>query len=143
MKTTLCALCFLCATAAFGQSASVLSNVPQPMVMPDHVQRAEEHGMRPFDNLRGESNYSYAQGEQPLTDFGTGKVEAERLVELVRSNFQLTPKGMIDALKLRRPVYRKTAAFGHFGRTEPTFTWEATDKAEALKEGARLAVAAK
>jgi len=70
--------------------------------------------------------------------FGTGKVEAERLVELVRSNFQLTPKGMIDSLKLRRPIYRKTAAFGHFGRTEPTFTWEATDKAEALKEGARL-----
>jgi S-adenosylmethionine synthetase len=75
--------------------------------------------------------------------FGTGKVEAERLVELVRSNFQLTPKGMIESLKLRRPIYRKTAAFGHFGRTEPTFTWEATDKAEALKEGAKLAAAAK
>jgi S-adenosylmethionine synthetase len=75
--------------------------------------------------------------------FGTGKVESERLVELVRSNFQLTPKGMIDSLKLRRPVYRKTAAFGHFGRTEPTFTWEATDKAEALKEGAKLTAVAK
>ncbi len=75
MKTTICALCFLCATAAFGQSASVLSNNPQPLVLTDHPQRAEEHSMRPFDNLRGESNYSYAQGEQPLSDFGTGKVE--------------------------------------------------------------------
>ena len=56
------------------------------------------------------------------------------MVELVRANFSLTPKGMIDTLKLRRPIYRKTAAFGHFGRTEDTFTWEATDKAGALKE---------
>ena len=75
MKTTLFALYFLCATAAFGQAASALSSVPQPLVMSDHPQRAEEHSMRPFDNLRGESNYSYAQGEQPLSDFGTGKVE--------------------------------------------------------------------
>jgi S-adenosylmethionine synthetase len=74
--------------------------------------------------------------------FGTGKVEAERLVELVRSNFQLTPKGMIDSLKLRRPIYRKTAAFGHFGRTEDSFSWEATDKAEALKEHAAAAAKA-
>ena len=55
-------------------------------------------------------------------------------MELIRANFPLTPKGMIDHLKLRRPIYRKTAAFGHFGRTEDTFTWEATDKAAALKE---------
>ena len=55
-----------------------------------------------------------------VNTFGTGKVEEERLVELIRANFQLTPKGMIDHLKLRRPIYRKTAAFGHFGRTEPT-----------------------
>ena len=48
---------------------------------------------------------------------------------------------MIDSLKLRRPIYRQTAAFGHFGRTEPSFTWEATDKAEALREGSRAAVA--
>jgi S-adenosylmethionine synthetase len=97
---------------------------------------------------RCEVQLAYAIGvAEPVSvmvdTFGTGKVEAERLVELIRSNFQLTPKGMIDSLKLRRPVYRKTAAFGHFGRTEPTFTWEATDKAEALKEGAKLAVAAK
>ena len=72
-----------------------------------------------------------------VNTFGTGSVEDERLVELIRANLVLTPKGMIEHLKLRRPVYRKTAAFGHFGRTEETFTWEATDKAEALKESGR------
>jgi S-adenosylmethionine synthetase len=76
--------------------------------------------------------------------FGTGKIEEERLVELVRANFSLTPKGMIESLKLRRPIYRTTAAFGHFGRTEDSFTWEKTDKAAALKEaGQTAAVAAK
>ncbi len=76
--------------------------------------------------------------------FGTGKIEEERLVELVRANFSLTPKGMIDSLQLRRPIYRTTAAFGHFGRTEKSFTWEATDKAAALKEaGMATAVASK
>ena len=73
-----------------------------------------------------------------VNTFGTGTIPEERLVELVRANFPLTPKGMIDSLKLRRPIYRKTAAFGHFGRTEDTFTWEATDKAHALK-GSRQA----
>ena len=58
---------------------------------------------------------------------------------MVRSTFPLTPKGMIDHLKLRRPMYRKTAAFGHFGRTEDTFTWEAIDKAEALRAEATVA----
>jgi S-adenosylmethionine synthetase len=75
--------------------------------------------------------------------FGTGTVEEERLVELVRELFPLTPKGMIDHLKLRQPIYRKTAAFGHFGRTEASFTWEATDKAAALRENSRAAVAAR
>jgi hypothetical protein len=75
MKTTLFALCFLCATAAFGQSASVLSNNPSPIVVADHPEHAAQHSMRPDDNLRGDSLYSYAQGEQPLSDFGTGKVE--------------------------------------------------------------------
>ncbi len=74
--------------------------------------------------------------------FGTGVVEEERLVQLVRDHFPLTPKGMIDHLKLRRPIYQKTAAFGHFGRTESTFTWEAADKAEALRESARVVAAA-
>jgi len=54
----------------------------------------------------------------------------------VRSHFKLTPKGIIETLNLRRPIYRKTAAFGHFGRTEPEFTWERTDKADALRADA-------
>jgi S-adenosylmethionine synthetase len=66
--------------------------------------------------------------------FGTGHLPEEALVDLVRAHFKLTPKGMIETLKLRRPIYRKTASFGHFGRTEETFSWEATDKAHVLKE---------
>jgi S-adenosylmethionine synthetase len=97
---------------------------------------------------RCEVQLAYAIGvAEPVSvmvhTFGTGVVEEERLVELVRENFHLTPKGMIEHLKLRRPIYRKTAAFGHFGRTEPSFSWESTDKAEALREGSRAAVAAK
>ena len=96
---------------------------------------------------RCEVQLAYAIGvAEPVSvmvnTFGTGTVEAERLVELVRELFPLTPKGMIDHLKLRQPIYRKTASFGHFGRTESSFTWEATDKAEALREGSRTAVAA-
>jgi S-adenosylmethionine synthetase len=56
----------------------------------------------------------------------------------VRSHFKLTPRGIIDELRLRRPIYKKTAAFGHFGRTEPEFTWERTDKAAALRSEAGL-----
>lgn len=62
----------------------------------------------------------------------------EKMTELVRAHFKLTPKGIIDSLDLRRPIYRKTAAFGHFGRTEPEFTWERTDKAAGLKKDAGL-----
>ncbi|HEX7829404.1 MAG TPA: methionine adenosyltransferase [Thermoanaerobaculia bacterium] len=68
--------------------------------------------------------------------FGTGKVEQNRIVDLVREHFQMTPRGIIESLQLRRPVFKKTAAYGHFGRTEPEFTWEATDKAEALRAAA-------
>ena len=68
--------------------------------------------------------------------FGTGKIGEDRLVALVRETFPLTPKGMIEHLQLRRPIYRDTAAFGHFGRTESTFSWEATGKAEALRSAA-------
>ena len=75
--------------------------------------------------------------------FGTGKVSAKTLTELVRKNFSLTPKGIIESLNLRRPIYRKTAAYGHFGRSEAEFTWEATDKAAALAEQANLVAAAK
>jgi S-adenosylmethionine synthetase len=67
---------------------------------------------------------------------GTGKVSDEKMTELVRAHFTLTPRGIIETLNLRRPIYRKTAAFGHFGRTEPEFTWERTDKASALKAAA-------
>jgi S-adenosylmethionine synthetase len=74
--------------------------------------------------------------------FGTGVIADERFTDLVRENFPLTPRGIIDHLQLRRPIYRRTAAFGHFGRNEDTFSWEATNKAEALKEQA-AAVAAK
>jgi S-adenosylmethionine synthetase len=69
---------------------------------------------------------------------GTGKVNDEKLTELVRANFKLTPRDIIESLDLRRPIYRKTAAFGHFGRTEPEFTWERTDKASALKKDAGI-----
>jgi S-adenosylmethionine synthetase len=90
---------------------------------------------------RCEVQLAYAIGvAEPVSvrvdTFGTGKVSDERLVGLVRETFSLTPKGMIEHLKLRRPIYRATAAFGHFGRSEASFTWEATDKAEALKEAA-------
>jgi S-adenosylmethionine synthetase len=90
---------------------------------------------------RCEVQLAYAIGvAEPVSvtvnTFGTGKIADERFTALVRENFSLTPRGIIDTLKLRRPIYRKTAAFGHFGRTEETFTWEATDKAEALKESA-------
>jgi len=68
---------------------------------------------------------------------GTGKITDEKMTELVRSHFKLTPKGIIESLDLRKPIYRKTAAFGHFGRTEPEFTWERTDKAAALKADAK------
>ena len=70
--------------------------------------------------------------------FGTGKLAEERISGLVRDHFALTPRDIIDALDLRRPIYRGTAAFGHFGRTEPEFTWERTDKAEALRAAAGL-----
>jgi S-adenosylmethionine synthetase len=78
-----------------------------------------------------------------VNTFGTGVIPDERFTTLVRENFLLTPRGIIEALNLRRPIYRKTAAFGHFGRTEDTFTWEKADKAEKLKEqAAALAQAA-
>jgi len=70
--------------------------------------------------------------------FGTGRVDDNKISDLIRSHFALTPKGIIETLNLRRPIYKQTAAFGHFGRTEPDFTWEWTDKAEALKADAGL-----
>jgi S-adenosylmethionine synthetase len=72
--------------------------------------------------------------------FGTAKVDEAKIADLVRANFKLTPKGIIESLNLRRPIYRKTAAYGHFGRNDADFTWEATDKAATLREQAGLAV---
>ncbi|HET6371404.1 MAG TPA: methionine adenosyltransferase [Nitrospiria bacterium] len=69
---------------------------------------------------------------------GTGKVSQDKLIKIVRDHFPMTPKGMIDYLKLRRPIYKKTAAYGHFGRTEPEFTWEKTDLAETIRKAAGL-----
>lgn len=68
--------------------------------------------------------------------FGTGRVEQAKMVELIRDHFKLTPRGIMESLDLRRPIFKKTAAYGHFGRTEPEFTWERTDKAEALRAAA-------
>jgi S-adenosylmethionine synthetase len=68
----------------------------------------------------------------------TGKIDEDKIAELVRNNFNLTPKGIIDHLQLRRPIYKKTAAYGHFGKTDPDFTWENTDKAAALRKEAGL-----
>ncbi|MBP6716065.1 MAG: methionine adenosyltransferase [Acidobacteria bacterium] len=74
-----------------------------------------------------------------LVDTGnSGRVSDEKLVDLVRAHFKLTPRGIMETLDLRRPIYRLTAAFGHFGRTEPEFTWERTDKASALRADAGL-----
>ena len=74
-----------------------------------------------------------------VSTFGTGVVDEERMTEIIRNNFPLNPKGIIEHLKLRRPIFRATAAFGHFGRTGEGFTWELTDKADALRSDARVA----
>ncbi len=87
---------------------------------------------------RCEVQLAYAIGvAEPVSvlvdTFGTSSVDADKLTEAVRANFQLTPKGIIESLNLRRPIFKQTAAYGHFGRTGDDFTWEKTDKAEALK----------
>ena len=92
---------------------------------------------------RCEVQLAYAIGvAEPVSvlvdTFGTAKIDEGKIADLVRANFKLTPKGIIEALNLRRPIYRKTAAYGHFGRQDPDFTWEATDKAAALREQAGL-----
>ncbi len=96
---------------------------------------------------RCEVQLAYAIGvAEPVSvlveTFGTGTVDSATLQKIVRANFKLTPKGIIESLNLRRPIYRKTAAYGHFGRADKDFTWEATDKAQALKEAAGVKEAA-
>ena len=68
-----------------------------------------------------------------IDTFGTGKLSDEKITEIVRENFDLRPAGIIKMLDLRRPIYKKTAAYGHFGRTDVDLTWEHTDKVDALK----------
>jgi len=90
---------------------------------------------------KAEVQLAYAIGvAEPVSvlveTFGTGKLSPTQLTALVRKNFSLTPKGIIESLNLRRPIYQKTAAYGHFGRTDEEFTWEATDKAAKLAEQA-------
>ena len=70
--------------------------------------------------------------------FGTGKISDEKITALVNQHFDLRPKGIVKMLNLLRPIYAKTAAYGHFGREEPEFTWEATDKAALLRDAAGL-----
>ncbi len=88
-----------------------------------------------------EIQLAYAIGvAQPVSvmadTFGTGTIPDALITELIRANFKLTPAGIIETLDLRRPIYRETAAFGHFGRTGPGFTWERTDKAESIRKDA-------
>jgi S-adenosylmethionine synthetase len=90
---------------------------------------------------RAEVQLAYAIGvAEPVSvmvdTFGTATIPEERITQLVRENFSLTPKAIIETLDLRRPVYKPTAAYGHFGRTGPGFTWERTDRAEALRKAA-------
>jgi S-adenosylmethionine synthetase len=92
---------------------------------------------------RVELQMAYAIGvPEPVSvladTFGTGKIPSEEIVRIIRKNFDLTPKGMIDTLNLRRPIFKKTAVYGHFGRTDPDFTWEKTDMAGTLKKEAKL-----
>ncbi len=92
---------------------------------------------------RCEVQLAYAIGvAEPVSvlvdTFGTCKVDSDMIPDLVRASFHLTPKGIIESLKLRRPIYVKTAAYGHFGRNDPDFTWEATDKAAKLASDAGL-----
>nr|WP_211201499.1 methionine adenosyltransferase [Bacillus sp. NTK071] len=92
---------------------------------------------------RCEVQLAYAIGvAQPVSiaidTFGTGQVSEEKLVELVRENFDLRPAGIIKMLDLRRPIYKQTAAYGHFGRTDIELPWEQTDRAESLKQGAGI-----
>jgi len=95
---------------------------------------------------RAEVQLAYAIGvAEPVSvmaeTFGTAMIPQEKITELIRENFKLTPAGIIEALDLRRPIYKATAAYGHFGRSGPGFTWERTDRADALRKAAGLGAA--
>src|SRR5256884_388097 len=92
---------------------------------------------------RVEIQLAYAIGVADLVSvsvdtFGSGKIDQNKISELIRENFHLTPRGIIESLDLRRPIYKKTASYGHFGRNEPEFSWERTDKAAKLKTQAGI-----
>jgi S-adenosylmethionine synthetase len=92
---------------------------------------------------RCEIQVSYAIGVAEPTSisidtFGTAKIAEDVIINLIRKNFDLRPKGLINMLNLKRPIYRPTAAYGHFGREQADFTWERTDKADALRAAAGL-----
>ena len=96
---------------------------------------------------RAEVQLAYAIGvAEPVSvmvdSFGTSTIPEERITQLVRENFALTPKGIIETLDLRKPIYKPTAAYGHFGRTGPGFTWERADRADALRKAANTGVVA-
>ena len=99
--------------------------------------------------VEGRLDFSKYQGLQPLyTEYNVGhysrsfrlssKIDQNKISQLIRENFQLTPRGIIESLDLRRPIYTKTASYGHFGRNEPEFTWEKTDKADTLRKQAGI-----
>src|SRR5690606_15021483 len=92
---------------------------------------------------RAQIQVSYAIGVAqpiniPVDTFGTGVIADDKIAELVQQHFDLRPKGIVQMLDLLRPIYTKTAAYGHFGRSEPEFSWEATDKAGILRDAAGL-----
>jgi S-adenosylmethionine synthetase len=96
---------------------------------------------------RAEVQLAYAIGvAEPVSvmvdTFGTGTIPEDKITAIVRENFSLTPKGIIETLDLRKPIYKPTAAYGHFGRTGPGFTWERTDRADALRKAAGLGAVA-
>ena len=96
-----------------------------------------------FSPDRCQVQLAYAIGvAEPVSVYvdcqGTAKIDEDKLAEIVRGNFQLTPKGIIESLDLRRPIYQRTAAFGHFGREEAGFSWEVPNKAEQLRSDAGL-----
>jgi S-adenosylmethionine synthetase len=96
---------------------------------------------------KAEVQLAYAIGvAEPVSvmaeTFGTAMIPEEKITELIRENFKLTPKDIIEALDLRRPIYKATAAYGHFGRSGRGFTWERTDRADALRKAAGLGAAA-
>jgi len=96
---------------------------------------------------KAEVQLAYAIGvAEPVSvmaeTFGTATIPEEKITELIRENFELTPKGIIETLNLRRPIYKATAAYGHFGRSGSGFTWERTGRADTLRKAAGLGAAA-